>query len=75
MLASVIHGAVLEADHEQPAAAVTTALDDPPVDPKAVSPGAIANEQASPACETVTRVFATVKVPERGEVDVLEATE
>ena len=70
----VIHGADDKADHPQPLVVVTLAVDDPPLGPNEVVPGTVLNEHASPDCETVTWVLATVKFAVRVELEVVGAT-
>ena len=62
------HAALLFAVHEQPSAAVTPTLPDPPAAATAWAAGERPTEQASAVCVTVIVWPATVSVPVRSTV-------
>jgi hypothetical protein len=70
---TVTHPALLAAVHEQPAAAVTATLPEPPAATKPWDAGERLNVQLAAACVTLNVCPATVSVAERAEVVVFAA--
>ena len=71
----LIHEALLEADHEHPAPAVTDTLPVPAEEPKELLVGEMENEHDPPDWFTVKVFPAMVRVPVLEDAAVLAATE